>query len=377
MMPAAILTQGDAASQPEQPAPPPLAQSQARLSYKLINKISETNKGTIVLSPASLAGALSTVEFGTLPPLKQSIVEILNGYQKDGGDANLQRLRTALKTVEGSGPLSIANALLLEPGDVKDDGHALADVQKAGVEVLREPLSGTELLQRVNSWVDEKTAHKIPTLLEEPLSEAGLISLNALYFKDKWLRPFDPAATSDGPFTLVGGGTANASFMHSPENYFLFRTNDRFIAVDLPFATQGYALTLVTTKEGAAPADAFANASSWLTGAEFKAKRGSVTLPKLTFSTAQNLKPVLTALGLKDEPVAGFTKTPVRIAATHQRVEFKIDEEGAEAAAATAIVGTRGIENEALAFIGDRPFLFALRDKKTGLILASGYVAQP
>jgi serpin B len=106
-------------------------------------------------------------------------------------------------------------------------------------------------------------------------------------------------------------------------------------------------------------------------------------MPKLALSATDELLPPLDALGLataRHSPTAleGFSDDPLRIARVLQKIELRVDEEGTEGAAATAVMTTRGLgPPDHIRMIVDKPFVFALRDDKTGLILFMGYVGAP
>ena len=119
---------------------------------------------------------------------------------------------------------------------------------KAGVRASAEDFTKPETLAAINGWVDERTKGKIPKVLDELPRLGGLVALNALYFKDKWKRQFDPAETRPAPFRLVGGRTVQAPLMRLGDVPLRFRQNDRFVAADLPYATAGYSLVVVTTR---------------------------------------------------------------------------------------------------------------------------------
>ena len=93
--------------------------------------------------------------------------------------------------------------------------------------------------------------------------------------------------------------------------------------------------------------------------------------------------PPLDAFGLKAargtaDALEGFSDEPLQIARIVQKVELRVNEEGTEGAAATAVLTTRGLGTpDHIQMIVDKPFVFALRDEKTGLILFMGYVGAP
>jgi serpin B len=207
--------------------------------------------------------------------------------------------------------------------------------------------------------------------------ETGLVALNALYFKDRWKRPFDAKDTKPTPFHLVGGKTIDVPLMREGDGHFRFRGDSRFIAVDLPYASEGYSLVVITTRREPAAAKEFASVAGWLTGDGFFSSVGEVALPKFNASSSYDLMPSLKALGLKpSNTLPGFARGQLRLAKVQQRVELAVDEEGTEAAAATAVTTTRASTSEFIKFSADKPFMFALRDQ-TGLIVIAGYVARP
>ena len=140
-------------------------------------------------------------------------------------------------------------------------------------------------------------------------------------------------------------------------------------------------MTIVTSRDKPLPAAGFDAALSWLDGQGFHELQGQVQLPKLALSGSHDLLGVLDALGLaparlQSNALAGFSDGGLAISKVVQRVELKIDEQGTEAAAATGIVALRSLAaGEYVQMIVDKPFMFALRDALSGLVLLSGYVA--
>ena len=118
----------------------------------------------------------------------------------------------------------------------------------AGADVLVDDLADAKIVERINAWVRRKTRDLIPSILEEAPETLGLVAVNALYFKDKWQTPFDPARTRSEQFQLASGKPVDAQMMHSGLQKFGFRQDDRFIATELPYATEDFKLVVVTTK---------------------------------------------------------------------------------------------------------------------------------
>jgi serpin B len=359
--------------------------AQGALAARLVGQVAKGDakgadkdaRGMTVVSPASLAGALSVIALGGDPAWQQNLQGVL-GFAKaaDAAD-NLDALRKATAHEGADQPFASANAIVFDSG-LKLKPAALDLLAKAGVRASAEDFSKPETLAGINAWVSERTKGKIPTILDALPRAAGLVALNALYFKDRWKVPFDPAETRTAPFRLVGGHTVQVPLMRSAAGRMRFRQNDRFVAADLPYATAGYSMVVVTTKRAPAPVKDFADLGAWLTGAEFADQPGEVALPRFDASTSIDLIPALAALGLKPSgALPGFSSDPLHLAKVQQRVVLKVDEEGTEAAAATDAEGTRMLDTSFVKMVADRPFMFALRDSASGLIIVAGYVADP
>src|SRR5262249_11749343 len=152
--------------------------------------------------------------------------------------------------------------------------------------------------------------------------------------------------TDTGQFHAVGGRSVDLPMMHSPTGALQVREDDRFIAVDLPYATAGFSLVVVTSKGAPARASDFAGAAGWLSGVSFEPRQGQVSLPRFSLETSADLLRALDNLGLRKarlSPTAfsGLSPVPQVISEVLQKTVIKVDEEGTEAAAATAAASKR------------------------------------
>jgi serpin B len=351
--------------------------AQGALAARLVGQLAKGAAGITVVSPASLGGALAVVALGGDPALRANLQTVLGFAKSADPGADLDLIRQATAREDEGRPFSSANAIVFDSA-LKLAPAALAMLAKAGVRATAEDFASPETVAAINAWVGERTKGKIPKILDDLPRGGGLVALNALYFKDRWKIPFDPAETKPAPFRLVGGRTVETPLMRTSEGPLRFRTSDRFVAVDLPYATEGYSLVVVTTRREPAPAKEFAGVGAWLTGDGFAVSSGEVALPRFDASAGVDLMPALAALGFRPPAgLPGFAPGPLRVSRVQQRVELKIDEEGTEAAAATAAVATRAMETDFVKVIADRPFTFALREQASGLIIVAGYVANP
>ncbi len=366
-----------------------LLSAQARLGTNLFRQLAGggNNDPNMMVSPASLASILSFVELGANDPMRSAIHRAL-GFEpapKPRANEDLKALRnSAAASIAKStrdGPLALANLLVFDP-TTRPRQLALLALSGAGADVLVDDLAATRTIERINEWVRQRTRDLIPSIIEESPENLGLVAVNALYFKDRWKTPFDPAQTRIEPFQSLPGGKVDVAMMHSPTRKFAFRQDDRFIAAELPYANEDFKLVIVTTKSAPARAQAFAAVRGWLGGRDFEVKSGDIALPKLSLSAAEELLSPLDALGLRaarkaSDSLSGFTSKALTITRVVQKVDLRLSEEGTEAAAATAVTATRSLSDEYVKMIVDKPFVFALRDQKTGLVLLMGYIGIP
>ncbi len=161
------------------------------------------------------------------------------------------------------------------------------------------------------------------------------------------------------------------------------RQDERFVATIMPYETPRFSMVLVTTTEGAASAADFAPVQSWLSGEGFAEGRVILAMPKFDLAATMHLLPVLDALGLaegqSDTAFAGFSDTPIILSDVIQKTKITVDEHGTDASAATAVIGRAGArpDPDIVTVTLDRPFLFAIREEASGLILLAGYVGDP
>jgi serine protease inhibitor len=364
--------------------------AQARLGTNLVGKIASDEKpdANIVVSPASLASIFSFIELGSSDAMRLAIHRTLGftSAAKSRANQDIKELRSRVTaTITGNGkdsPQSLANLLVFDPS-TRPRELALLGLSGAGADVMVDDLSASETVGRVNQWVRQRTHDLIPSILEETPETLGLVAINALYFKDKWKVPFDPARTTKEPFKTNAGKPVDVAMMHSPVAKYEFRENDRFIAAELPYASDDYKFVVVTTKSAPEEAGAFAAVADWLQGKGFDSRNGEIALPKLSVSVNQEMLGPLDRLGLRSarrQPgsLKGFSSASLTIARVVQKLELRVDEAGTEAAAVTAVIATRSIApDQHFKMVVDKPFVFALRDRKTGFVLFMGYVGSP
>jgi len=243
----------------------------------------------------------------------------------------------------------------------------------------------------INQWVEQKTEDKIKDLLPAGSlkSDTRLVLTNAIYFKGDWQTQFNKAVTRDDDFHLSPSQTIKTPLMHSEEKL-LYTADSSCQVVAIPYKSRELSMIIFLPKDVAGlPAleQSFTAASveKWL-----NELRGSpkiiLTLPKFKMTSQFELGSALGELGMKQAfgksaDFSGMTgKRDLWISAAIHKAYIDVNEEGTEAAAATGTVMrsmAMSYEQQPIVFRADHPFVFLIRDERSGAILFMGRVIDP
>ena len=287
--------------------------------------------------------------------------------------------------------LAIANALWAQKGMPVEEVFldTLARNYGSGVQLL--DFADSEESRRViNAWVSDRTKKRIEELLPAGSidDDTALVLTNAIYFNASWADEFDAEATSDGPFTLLDGSQVGVPMMKNKSSS-AEGAGAGYVAAELPYYGQTTSMVIVMPDAGS-----FAEFEAQLTPERLDAIRAElrpgmieVTMPKFEIKGQTiSLKKMLQSLGMEvpfDGSQADFSGI---VAVREQRLVIDdvlhqafvaVDEQGTEAAAATAVTMFRQSAQRPGSVTIDHPFLFLIRDRVTGTILFMGRVLDP
>ena len=350
-----------------------------------------------VFSPTSIALALALARAGARGQTAAEMDAVMHDLAADDNATWLNALDQALAARSGtfadaSGQrleiaLRIANAAFAQRGMPLEDAYldALASRHGAGVQLV-DYVTATEAARgAINRWVADQTEQRIPELLVPgvltPLSRLTLV--NAIYLKAPWLMPFDSAETEPGPFTRADGSTVDVPMM-SVSDAMRTASGAGWTAVEIPYLGGDLAMTVIVPADLAAfETSLTAEALSGILVA-LGAAQVNLALPRFSIETKASLADVLAALGMPTAfgdgaDFSGITLAEqLQIADVIHQANIDVDEEGTEAAAATAVVmEMSALPAEPVTVRVDRPFLYLVRDLPTGAVLFMGRVGDP
>jgi serpin B len=263
----------------------------------------------------------------------------------------------------------------------------LAENYGAGLRTLDFAGDPEEARATINDWVAEQTEERIEDLL--PPGSIGaltrLVLTNAIYFNAAWKHPFEPERTADGPFYRLDGSEVQVPMMHQTE--FLGYTEEEGVqVVELPYDGQEFSMVILLPERGTFGAfeDALTAERVDTIVEDLAYRQIKLSMPKFEFDFDLSLVQALQELGMEnafgaEADFSGMTGSPeLFISEVVHKAFVSVDEEGTEAAAATAVViAETAMPEEPLAVDVDRPFIFLIRDIETGTILFAGRIVDP
>jgi len=354
-----------------------------------------SSDGNLVYSPLSLSLALSMTLSGARGETRDEMLQalsltILGDDLHPAFDALMRAIKASEKAdLEGSAgskfQLNLINAIWPQIGEhfEQDFLDGLAEHYGAGVNPVDYVNQLTTARKEINDWVAQQTEDKIQDLIpDDVLSTATrLVLTNAIYFNGSWAYPFLRDATQPAPFTLLDGSQVQATMMTLPSGQLGYYQGEAFQAVSLPYLSRDFAMVLIVPDEGQ-----FTNFEQSLSSEALQSTLSSLEtqslnlqMPKFDIETPvdavlplQNLG-MLSAFGPAD--FSGMTGTKeLFISDVVHKATITVDEQGTEAAAATAVVMDKSMPMQ---LVIDRPFLFTIVHQPTGSILFMGRVLQP
>ena len=364
----------------------------ASFGLKLLQKTREADKQSPLVSPLSVALALSMTANGADGNTLAQFQEVL------GGGVDLEELNAACaqylsdyQGLLGSSQCRIANSLWKDhSGGIYEDfvskcrGYYSAQVYEA-------ELSEPRIVDDLNGWVSDKTNKMIPQIIDQPFpEETACLLVNALYLKNSWLSEFDPLSTHTMDFHHAGGPDSQVEYLRKFDTQLSYLNGKGAQGVALPYDDGRLAFVAILPDLYPDSPDL----GQWLNNLEGNSLSQliinredalflSFAMPKFSAEWKGNLEDTLPLLGLEDAFVPGAadfsslgdSPEGYYISQVIHATKIEVNEKGTEAAAATvvdALAGSAAPPQEGITLVLDRPFLYGIVDLYTGVPLFLG-----
>ncbi|MEF3306951.1 serpin family protein [Paenibacillus sp. GYB003] len=344
------------------------------------------------MSPASAAIALTMTMNGAVGPTRDGMAQSLGvqGLTPEEVNGGASALLGVLQHADPQAELTVANSIWARKGLTFDPSFIAANKTYFGAETKTLDFASRKAADTINGWAKKQTKGRIDKIVADRFDDQSImVLLNAVYFKADWTRPFEKTATRDRPFTLQNGTQANRSMMASAGT-FEYADRDGYTAVRLPYGNGNTGMVALLPDEGtklSALVDRL-NAAEWngLIGALHE-QQGEVVMPRFKMEVGTTLNEPLMQQGMSlafDPERADFSKLlapppNAYIGDVKQKTFVQVDEKGTEAAAVTKVEmkATSAPSVTGFRFELNRPFLFAIHERQTGIVLFIGSVYDP
>lgn len=352
--------------------------------------------GNLFFSPYSISTALAMTYAGARGDTEKQMSRVLNfdidPKKLHGLFGELQKQLGEISKQKGI-ELNVANALWTQTGHpflpaffgiVTNDYQA--NVNQADFNTRAEAAR-----EEINRWVEQQTKDKIQNILPPgSLTQlTRLVLANAIYFKGAWLKPFDKAETSNQPFHLSGMRRVDVPLMHHFDEVRYVENKD-FQAVELPYGSNELSMVILLPREidGCGELEKRFNPSfiSRLLS-QMRQQKVENFLPRFKLESELDLVQTLASMGMPDAfgpkaDLSGIDGTKLLyISGVFHKAWAEVNEEGTEAAAATVVaVAARAMMKPPPpppVFRADHPFIFFIRDTRSGSILFLGRLVGP
>ncbi len=351
--------------------------------------------GNLFFSPFSLSAALAMTYAGARENTARQMARVLHFDLDDAAlHAAFAQLQASLAAAQESGQvqLTLANSLWPQIGYpfLPDFLALLQKFYAAPITPVDFVHAAESARLAINAWAETHTAGKITELLQPGILDelTRLVLVNAIYFKGDWASQFDRRWTKEAPFWLTASDSIIAPLMQQTGR-FRYADMDDVQTLCLPYAGDAVSmLVFLPSKEmGLAAFEAaftLRHVERW--AGALTEQQVQVFLPRFKIACTLRLDETLKALGMPDAfdmDLADFSGMDAKpqwlyLTAVVQEARVEVNEEGTEAAAASAaVINVRSVPAPPPVFRADRPFVFLIMDNATQSILFCGRVVNP
>lgn len=341
-------------------------------------------EGNLFFSPLSISTAFSMAFAGAAGETAQEMKQVMHfpTYNEDlhGGNSLLLAKLKNSNVLQANSLWPGKNEQVLISFIQRLQRHYRADYQP--LDFAAHPKKSKDT---INKWVNEKTLGRIQKLLQpgDITYDTRLVLTNAIVFTGKWKQAFDPDKTARMLFHLADGGEVWTQGMVK-KTHLMIAEVDGSLVFEIPFEGDKTSLIIALPNKANGLADLEKSLNpekikTWIS--KMSPQEFTLTLPRIEMDERADLADIMIKMGMSkafsaEADFSGMTgERGLFISKVIHQATLKINEEGVEAAAATALTFKRSAMTRRLTV--DRPFMFMIRHKETGSILFMGRMSNP
>ena len=356
-------------------------------AFDLYSKYKDEKEGNIFFSPYSISTAMAMTYEGARGQTAKEIQSVFHFPEESIRRPGFARLYNEINKKDKEYQLSTANALWAQE-DYKFLDEYFSTIKRyydgdvTNLDFIKE----TEKSRvTINKWVEDQTKNKIKDLIPRGsiTYDTRLVLTNAIYFKGEWVLQFDKKKTREADFKVSPEKTVKVQMMGltGDKAKFNYAKTWELQILEMPYEGDELSMLVILPRENLESIDINNEKLNELRGM-LRETKINVYMPKFKFETKYFMAKDLIEMGMPTAfsmgaDLSGMTgNMDLFIDKVIHQAFVEVNEEGTEAAAATAvIVALKSSISDY--FMADHPFMFIIQQKDTGNILFMGRVVDP
>ena len=356
-------------------------------AFSIFKEVSALNGANTFFSPLSLNMALGMLYNGASGDTRTEMTEVLGmaGFTEAEINQYYQKMSQDLLTIDPLTDIGIANSIWYREGfPVK---QPFIDINKEYFDAMVRALdfSKSDAADIINNWCAEKTKDRIKEIIANPIpGNVAMYLINALYFKSKWQFEFDKAQTKQDDFTKADNQKKKVNMMEQSAELPYYA--DQYLqCVEMPYGNQAFSMVaiLLSNNMNIDQLVEYLDNDTWQNIAKNLHEQNVwLKLPRFKIECEIPLNDPVKNVGMKRIFYSGFANisdADLFVSEIKQKTFVEVNEEGTEAAAVTVIEMPPSSEYgpQQVSFFANRPFLYLIKEKSTGVILFIGRMDEP
>jgi len=370
------------------------AEADNSLAFKMFREVLKPEGTNTFFSPLSLNMALGMLYNGSSGNTRAEMAKVLGlaNFSESEINAYYQKISQALLKIDPTTEMGIANSIWYRNTLPVKSHFIETSKQYFGAEVKALDFNSSSAANIINKWCADKTKNRIDNIVDNSMIDDMMVLINALYFKGKWKKEqeFDKEQTKLDDFTKTDNQKKKVNMMEQTTSL-PYYADKHLQCIELPYGNQAFSMVVLLPSKNVSINELieYLGRTNWqYIVDDLEEQEVWLKLPRFKFECELSLNQPVMNVGINrifsedSADFANISDAVLYVSKIKQKTFIEVNEEGTEAAAATIIemglgATASGGTNEPVRFFVDRPFLFLIREKSTGVILFIGRVDDP